>query len=296
MLSAEKITLEELFEAGVHFGHQKRRWHPRIAPYIYTTERSVHIFDLAKTRECLIEAAKFLYETAKKGGVIIFVGTKRQAKDIVEAEAKRCAGMYIAERWLGGLITNFDSVKVNMERLRKLTDQREKGELSHYTKREQLEIDRQIAKLEKNVGGVRNLRRMPAAIVLASARKEQVAVSEAVRKGIPVVAIVDSNADPSKIDYPIPGNDDSRKSLALIFKILADAVEEGYKRSKGYKEDKEEGFKLENLGLSTRSLNALKKAGITSVEKLRETTEEDLKAVKGLGEKSVKEILNQVTP
>jgi len=296
MLSAEKISLEELLDAGVHFGHQRRRWHPRMAPYIYSEEKGVHIFDLAKTRDRLIAAAKFLNQTAKNGGAIIFVGTKRQAKEIVESEAKRSGAMFITERWLGGLLTNFDQVKVNMERLNELTEKREKGELAHYTKKEQLLIDRQIKKLEIFVGGIRDLQELPAAIVLASARKEQVAVREAHRKGVPLVAIVDTNADPTPVDYPIPGNDDARKSLALLFKVLADAVEEGYRKGERREEKVAEvvAGTFENLGLSTRSLNALKKAGIETVEQLRKMTEEDLKAVKGLGEKSAKEVLGKI--
>ncbi len=306
MLSAEKITLEELLDAGVHFGHQRRRWHPRMAPFIYTEEKGVHIFDLAKTRDGLIKAAKALHQTAKDGGKIIFVGTKRQAKDIVRNEAERCGAMFITERWLGGLLTNFDHVKINMERLNDLTAKREKGELAHYTKKEQLLIDRQVTKLELLVGGIRNLKELPEAIVLASARREQTAVREANRKGIPLVAIVDTNADPQPIDYPIPGNDDARKSLALIFKILADAVETGYGGSEdgGRKtEDRsrrrktEDGTRegtLEGLGLSTRSSNALKKAGITSTEKLQKMGQEELMNIKGLGPKSVKEIVKKL--
>jgi len=290
MLSAEKITLEELLDAGVHFGHQRRRWHPRMAPYIYTEEKGIHILDLAKTRDCLIKAAKFLYQVAKGGGTIIFVGTKRQAKDIVRAEARRCGAMYITERWLGGLLTNFDHVKINMERLRELSEKRAKKEFAQYTKKERLLIDRQIKKLETLVGGIKDLKELPDAIVLASARKEKTAVREAKRKGIPLVAIVDTNADPEPIDYPIPGNDDARKSLGLLFRLLADAVEAGYR--KGEKRPATaEGTEIESLGLSTRSLNALKKAGITTIEKLKEMSEDELMAVKGLGEKSVKEII-----
>ena len=306
MLSAEKITLEELLDAGVHFGHQRRRWHPRMASYIYTEDKGIHILDLAKTRDCLIEAAKFLHQTAKDGGTIIFVGTKRQAKDIVRSEAERCGAMFITERWLGGLLTNFDHVKINMARLNDLIAKSEGGEFAHYTKKERLEIDRQIGKLELLVGGIRHLKDLPAAIVLASARREQTAVREANRKGIPLVAIVDTNADPQPIDHSIPGNDDARKSLALLFKILADAVETGYGGSEGGEqktedrsrrrktEDGTSGGALENLELSTRSLNALKKVSVTSTEKLQKMSEEELKAVKGLGEKSVKEILGKI--
>ena len=306
MLSAEKITLEELLDAGVHFGHQRRRWHPRMAPFIYTEEKGIHIFDLAQTRNRLITAAKFLHQTAKDGGTIIFVGTKRQAKDIVRTEAERCGAMFITERWLGGLLTNFDSVKINMERLKDLTGKREKGELAHYTKKEQLEIDRKIKKLDLLVGGIQELKELPAAIVLASAKREQTAVREANRKGIPLVAIIDTNADPQPINYPIPGNDDARKSLALLFKILADAVLEGRggtedggqkteDRSRGQRtEDGAGEDTLEGLGLSTRSLNALKKAGISSTEKLQKMSEEELTGIKGLGKKSIEEIVKKL--
>ena len=302
MLSAEKITLEELLDAGVHFGHQRRRWHPRMAPFIYTEEKGIHIFDLAQTRNRLITAAKFLHQTAKDGGTIIFVGTKRQAKDTVRAEAERCGAMFITERWLGGLLTNLESVKINMERLKGLTEKRKKGELAHYTKKEQLEIDRKIKKLDLLVGGIQELKELPAAIVLASAKREQTAVREANRKGIPLVAIVDTNADPQPIDYPVPGNDDARKSLALLFKILADAIEAGYRETENREQKTEDRPRkqrtedgagegaLGDLGLSTRSLNALKKAGIKTVTELQKMTEEELKAVKGLGEKSAKEI------
>ena len=261
-----------------------------MASYIYTEDKKIHILDLAKTRDCLIPAAKFLYQTAKSGGTVIFVGTKRQAKDIVRNEAERCGAMFITERWLGGLLTNFDHVKINMERLNDLTAKREKGEFEHYTKKERLEIDRKIKKLELLVGGIRNLKELPAAVVLASARREQTAVREANRKGVPLVAIVDTNADPQPIDHPIPGNDDARKSLALLFKVLADAVEEGYRGTEdGAGEDTFEG-----LGLTARSLNALKKAGVETLEKLREMSEEELQAVKGLGPKSVKEIIKKL--
>jgi len=299
--------LEELLDAGVHFGHQRRRWHPRMASYIYTEDKGIHILDLAKTRDYLIIAAKFLHQTAKDGGTVIFVGTKRQAKDIVRSEAERCGAMFITERWLGGLLTNFDHVKINMERLNDLTAKREKGEFEHYTKKERLEIDRKIKKLELLVGGIRNLKKLPAAVVLASARREQTAVREANRKGVPLVAIVDTNADPQPIDHPIPGNDDARKSLALLFKILADAVEEGYRgtedggqkapastSSSEARRGGEDESTLGDLGLSTRSLNALKKAGIETIEKLREMSEEELNAVKGLGAKSVKEIIKKL--
>lgn len=306
MLSAEKIGLEELLEAGVHFGHQRRRWHPRMAPYIYTEDKGVHILDLAKTRDHLITAAKFLHKVAADGGKIIFVGTKRQAKDIVRNEAERCGAMFITERWLGGLLTNFDHVKINMERLNDLTAKREKGELAHYTKKEQLEIDRKIKKLDLFVGGIRELKELPAAVVLASAKREQTAVREANRKNIPLVAIVDTNADPQPIDYLIPGNDDARKSLALLFKLLADAVEEGYRGAEDGEQKAEDRSRrqkteggagedtLESLGLSARSLGALEKAGIKTIKKLQKMTEEELTEIKGLGPKSIKEIVKKL--
>lgn len=224
-------SAEELLEAGVHFGHLKRRWHPKMKPFIYSEREGVHIFDLYKTRERLEEAVRFLKDTAAKGGSILFVGTKRQAKEIVGSEAQRAGAYFLTERWIGGLLTNFDSVKKNIEKMEELSSKMKGGEFKHYTKKEKLLIERRIAKLEGDIGGLRGLKELPEALVLASARNEVIAAREAKQMEIPVVALADTNADPGLIDYIIPGNDDATASIAIIIKTLADAIASGKQRT-----------------------------------------------------------------
>ncbi len=222
-------TTKELLDAGVHFGHQTRRWYPSMEQYIYAVKKNIHIIDLEQTEKLLKNACEFLYDTAAKGGKIIFVGTKRQAREIIEIEAKRCGAFYVSERWLGGTITNFDIIKKNMDKLVDLMRKREAGELDHYTKKERLLIDREIAKLQKAVGGVVGLKKVPDALFIVDAKRERTAVREAGIAKVKIVSLVDTNTDPRGIDYIIPGNDDAIKSIALILKTVADAVEEGYK-------------------------------------------------------------------
>ena len=223
-------TIKELINAGVHFGHQVKRWNPKMEPYIYTTRKNIHVIDLETTEELLKEAADFLYEIASKGEKIVFVGTKKQARDIIKIEAKRSGAMYVTERWLGGTVTNFGVIKKNnINKLIDLKKKREQGELDMYTKKERLMIDREIEKLEKFVGGLTNLRKIPEAIFVVDSRREKTAVREAAVAKIPVVALIDTNSDPTGIAYPIPGNDDAIKSIACIVKCLSDAIEQGYK-------------------------------------------------------------------
>ncbi len=216
-------TAEQLLEAGVHFGHLKRRWHPKMAPFIYTDQEGVHIFDLYKTRGKLVEACQFLRKVAAEGK-IIFVGTKRQSGPVIEREAGRVGAYYLSERWVGGLLTNFDSVRKNIEKLEELSSKAKKGEFKHHTKKEQLLIEREVRKLERDIGGLRGMCELPVAAVLASAKNEAVAAREARQAGIPVVAITDTNADPRLIDYVVPGNDDAAASIEIIIRTLADAV------------------------------------------------------------------------
>jgi small subunit ribosomal protein S2 len=229
MAKLKTPKIEELFDAGVHIGHQARRWHPKMEPYIYSAENKIHVFDLTQTEQLLKEACEFLYETAKKGSQIIFVGTKRQASETVKEAAKRSGALYVTERWLGGTITNFRMIKRNMEKLVSQIKKREEGALAKYTKKERLLIDREIDKLEKYVGGLVSLKGAPSAIVVVDPKKEKTVVREAVKSKIGVVALIDTNSDPSLITYPVPGNDDAIKSISLIMKAFADAVEEGYK-------------------------------------------------------------------
>ncbi len=224
--AAVKLSLptpEQLLEAGVHFGHLKRRWYPKMAPYIYAERSGVHVFDLYKTRERLAEAAEFLHRAAAEGGVL-FVGTKRQAQEIVAREARRVGAFYLTKRWVGGLLTNFDSVKRNIEKMEELSQRIKAKELSHYTKKEQLLAARELAKLEAEIGGLRGMKVLPKALVLASVKGEEIAAAEGRQTGVPVVGIADTNSDPSTVDYPIPGNDDAAASIEILIKSLADAV------------------------------------------------------------------------
>ena len=221
--------IDQLLEAGVHFGHQVRRWHPKMEPYIFSVKKNVHIIDLEQTEELLKKACDFLFETAKNGGQIIFVGTKKQAREIIQIEAKRCGALYVTERWIGGTLTNFRVIKKNIDKLLSLKSKRISGELDKYTKKERLLIDREIEKLEKYIGGIVSLKGNPSAVFVVDPRRERTAVNESKSCGVPVVSLIDTNSDPSKVDYVIPGNDDAIKSVALILKTISDAILDGYK-------------------------------------------------------------------
>ena len=218
------ISLQQLLEAGCHFGHQSRRWKPAMAPYIYTTRDKVHIFDLVKTKAGLDTACKYVKQLAQEGKQILFVGTKRQAKDIVLAAAKKAGMPYVVERWLGGTLTNYEEISKRMRKLRDLRQQRDSGELKKYTKKEQLLIDREIAKLERFLGGMESLVDKPAALFVVDTHRENVAVREAVKMGLPVVGLVDTNGDPDLVDYVIPVNDDAVKSIELVVGAIADSI------------------------------------------------------------------------
>lgn len=229
---SSKITLQQLLEAGCHFGHQVKRWNPAMKKYIYDSRDGVHIFDLVQTKAGLDAACDFLSSITKEDKKVLFVGTKRQAKDFVKAQAIRVGQPYVVERWLGGMLTNFDQVQKSINRLKTLKAQRLSGELKKYTKKEQLDFDREIAKGEKFFGGVADMAHLPAAMFVVDVRQEEVAVREARRLKIPVIGMVDSNGDPDLVDYVIPTNDDAAKAIELIVKTVADAIG----TSKGSKE------------------------------------------------------------
>ncbi|MCL5411246.1 MAG: 30S ribosomal protein S2 [Patescibacteria group bacterium] len=220
-------TMRELLEAGVHFGHQAKRWNPKMKPFVFTERGGVHVIDLAQTVQRLEEAHKFIKDISSKGGVVIFVGTKKQAQDIVKEEAEKVGVMYLTKRWPGGLLTNFESIKRTIKRLNDLEEKKKSGELSSFTKKEQLLIDREIAKLDELLGGVRKLTSLPDALFIVDSKKEENAVREAKKMGVPVVAIVDTNADPTKVDFPVPANDDALKSIAMLVKAISDSYYEG---------------------------------------------------------------------
>lgn len=224
-------SLQELLEAGVHFGHQVRRGHPRMKPYIYGAREGVHIIDLTQSEKYLKEACEFVYELGKSGQVLLFVGTKKQAKPIIEELAKKLAAPFLVERWMGGFLTNFEIIKKRIDLLKDLKEQKAKGELTKYTKKEQLLLDRKMDKLEKDYQGVMDMPNLPDAVFVVDAVSDNIAIREANRLGIKVVAIADSNSNVSQIDYPIPGNDDAIKSIKILATAVASAYGEGKKEA-----------------------------------------------------------------
>ncbi|KKQ60037.1 MAG: 30S ribosomal protein S2 [Candidatus Daviesbacteria bacterium GW2011_GWA2_38_17] len=237
-------TLEELLEAGVHFGHQVRRGHPRMKPYIYGAKDGVHIIDLTKSDQFLKEACEYVYALGKEGKVLLFVGTKKQAKPIIEELAKELQAPYLVARWMGGFLTNFEEIKKNIKKLKEFLEQKEKGQLDKYTKKEQLLLDRKMGKLQKDFAGVMDLPGLPDALFVVDAVSDNIAVREAKRIGIKVVAIADSNCDPTQIDYLIPGNDDAIKSIKILVTAIASAYGEGKKsHSAKTMQDKEDAEK-----------------------------------------------------
>lgn len=224
-------TLQELLEAGVHFGHQVRRGHPRMKPYIYGAREGVHIIDLTQSEKYLKETAEFVYNLGKSGKVLLFVGTKKQAKPIIEEVTKNLGAPYLSHRWMGGFLTNFSEIQKNIKKLKEYLDQKEKGQLSKYTKKEQLLLERKMSKLQKDFAGVMEMVVMPDALFVVDAVSDNIAIREANRLNIPVVAIADSNCDPTEIDYPVPGNDDAIKSIKILTAAIGSAYEEGKKEA-----------------------------------------------------------------
>jgi len=221
------VSMKQLLEAGVHFGHQTRRWNPKMAPYIFTERNGIYIIDLQKTVKKLEEAYMFVRELSANGGEILFVGTKKQAMDSVKEEAERCGMPFVNARWLGGMLTNFNTIKLRIKRLAQLKAMEADGTFDLLPKKEVAKLKLQIEKLEKFLGGITEMKKMPAAMFIVDPRKERIAVAEAHKLGIPIVAIVDTNCDPDEIDYVIPGNDDAIRAVKLIAGAMADAVIEG---------------------------------------------------------------------
>lgn len=218
------VSFEQLWKTGAHFGHLTRKWNPKMKDYIFMAKNGVHIIDLKKTVECLDEAERFIRETVRKGGDVLFVGTKKQAKDIVQNEADRCGMFYVVERWLGGTLTNFSTIKKSIRHLKKLEKDKSVDYGENLTKKEKLSLERERVKLADLHRGIKDMKRLPDVLVVADILHDDIAVQEAVRLDIPVVAILDTNADPTIIDYPIPANDDSIQTIQLIITQLANAI------------------------------------------------------------------------
>ena len=221
------VSMKQLLEAGVHFGHQTRRWNPKMATYIYTERNGIYIIDLQKTVKKLEEAYNFVREMSANGGNILFVGTKKQAQDAIREEAARCGGYYVNARWLGGMLTNFRTMRSRIDRLAQLKKMEADGTFAMLPKKEVIKHQGEIAKLEKYLGGVKEMKKIPAVMFIVDPRKERNAIAEAKKLNIPVVAIVDTNCDPDEIDYVIPGNDDAIRAIRLIAATMANAVTEG---------------------------------------------------------------------
>ena len=220
-------SMKQLLEAGVHFGHQTRRWNPKMAEYIYTERNGIYIINLQKTVKKIEEAYAFVKEIAESGQDILFVGTKKQAQDSIKEEAERVGMYYVNARWLGGMMTNFKTIKQRIERLKQLRKMEEDGTFDLLPKKEVIKLNLEIEKLDKYLGGIKDMKKLPGALFIVDPRKEKIAVSEAKKLGIPVVAIVDTNCDPDEVDYVIPGNDDAIRAVKLITATIANAVIEG---------------------------------------------------------------------
>ncbi len=234
------VSMKQLLEAGVHFGHQTRRWNPKMAPYIFTERNGIYIIDLQKTVKKLDEAYMFVRDVAANGDEILFVGTKKQAQESIKDEATRCGMPYVNARWLGGMLTNFVTIKKRIKRLAQLQTMREDGTFDLLPKKEAAKLELEIEKLEKFLGGITEMKKQPAAMFIVDPRKERIAVAEARKLGIPIIAIVDTNCDPDEIDYVIPGNDDAIRAVKLISGAIADAVLEGKQGMQGAAAEEED--------------------------------------------------------
>lgn len=218
------VSVRDMLQAGVHFGHQTRRWNPKMKSYIYGPRNGIYIINLDITKKLFDKACDFITEEIKRGGTLLFVGTKRQAQEIIKDEARRCGMYYVDHRWLGGMLTNFQTIKNSIDRLKLIESMQADGSINRFPKKEILIMEKERIKLERNVGGIKDMRNLPSVLFVVDPRKEDIAVSEAVKLGVPVVAITDTNCDPAGIDFLIPGNDDAIRSIRLISHNIAEAV------------------------------------------------------------------------
>lgn len=256
-----EISMKLLLEAGVHFGHQTRKWNPKMKPYIFGARNGIYIIDLQNTAKLLKKAYSFFVRTVSEGGSVLFVGTKKQAQDSIVEEAERCGMFYVCNRWLGGTLTNFQTMRKSINRLKELEEMKKDGSLSRYTKKEILKMEKDFTKLERNLGGIKNMDEPPSALFIVDTKKEKIALNEGKRLGIPLAAIVDTNGDPENIDFVLPGNDDAIRSIRLLTSIIADACIEGHK-------EREEKLRAEEE-LETKKeteLEEIKGEEITSTE------------------------------
>jgi len=264
-----QITMKQLLEAGVHFGHQTKRWNPKMKPYIFGARNGIYIVDLQKTVRYFKSAYQFVRETVAAGDKVLFVGTKKQAQDAIAEEALRTGQYFVNNRWLGGMLTNFATIKQSIDRLKKIEVMSTDGTFEKLTKKEVLQLDRERTKLEKNLGGIKNMAKLPGAIFIIDPKKEAIAVQEARRLGIPVVDVVDTNCDPDGIDYIIPGNDDAIRAIRLFASSMADACAEGETQRASARQSAAEGKDTEVVVAEKRTETA-PEAKAVAVEKAAE--------------------------
>jgi small subunit ribosomal protein S2 len=249
---ADTITVKQLLEAGAHFGHQTGHWHPKMKNYIFTQRNGIHIIDLEQTVTLLNKACEYVRDLVSNGQTILFVGTKKQAQDIVEEEAKRCGMFYVNQRWLGGMLTNFNTIQGRIDYLVRLEDKKSRGELDYMSKKDKLKVDKEMAKLNKLMGGFKEMTALPGAIFIIDPTKEKIALAEAQKVGVTLVATVDTNCNPDGIDYIIPANDDAIKAIKVICSHIASAVLEGKMQAEaGQKKDSEEEAGAEETAAET---------------------------------------------
>lgn len=271
--------IKQLLEAGVHFGHKTSRWNPRMKRFIFGERSGIYIIDLEKTAECLNKARDFLMDITSKGEMVLFVGTKKQAQEVIQQEASRCGMYYVSERWPGGLLTNLATIKKSINRLKDIEKMRQDGTFQKLTKKEVAGLEKELAKLMKNFSGIVNMERIPRAIFIIDTKKEETAVKEARRLSMPVIGLIDTNSDPDLVDYPIPGNDDATKSVRLITNIIADTVVEGRKKFLSY---------LSESGVAIKPQEEEAQAIVLPEEEVKIKEIEEIVEITGLPEEEAK--------
>jgi small subunit ribosomal protein S2 len=283
--------IKQLLEAGVHFGHQKKRWNPKMKKFIFGERSGIYIIDLEKTEGCINAARDFLVSLTAKGEFILFVGTKKQAQEVVQQEAQRCGMYYVTERWPGGLLTNFSTIKKSINRLKEIETMREDGTFAKLTKKEVAGLEKELAKLNKNFAGIVKMERLPKAMLVVDTKKEETAVREANRLSIPIIGLIDTNSDPDLIKYPIPGNDDATKSIRLVTTIMTDAIVEGRKRFLSYLSQEGVAVKKEEKTDEEPGILPEEEEEIKEIEEIVETKEPE-----GDGAKSSKKVRTKRAP
>ena len=229
-----ELNIKNMLDAGVHFGHQIQRWNPKMKPYVYTAHGGIHIINLQKTLECTKKALQFVENTTAKGGRFIFVGTKKQAESAIKSAAEEAGQFYVSKRWLGGTLTNFQTIKVSIDRMKKVDQMKERGDLDHYSKKERAQVEKEYQRLGQFLEGIREMKGLPQALFVMDINREHIAVAEARRLNIPVVALVDTNCNPEPVDYPIPGNDDATRSIEFFINLVKESCLKGKKRWQEY--------------------------------------------------------------